>query len=347
MKLSVRKIAEITDARIFGDSSLIISGVNPFDEAGSSDITFASDTRFLNQLDTSHAGAVIIPHSWHVEESGKSAPVYLKVDDPKRCFFDLVTIFHPSPRLTPGIHASAVLGNSIELGKDVIIESGVVVGDHVSIGDHVRIMPHVFIGSGTRIGCHTTIKPNVTIMARSQIGSHVLIHSGSVIGSDGFGFTRTAGKHQKISHTGVVQIGDHAEIGACNTIDRGTLGKTIIGNGVKTDNLVHIAHNVKVGDNTLIVAQVGIAGSSRIGKNVIIAGKAGISGHLCIGDNAIIGPYAGVHSNVEADGIVSGIPQIPHEKWKKAVSIFSRLPEMRKRLFSFEKRLKKLEKKKD
>lgn len=204
-------------------------------------------------------------------------------------------------------------------------------------------MPGVYIGDNVVIGDNTLIKPNVTIMEKTRIGHNVIIHSGTVIGSDGFGFTQSSDKHQKLIHTGYVRIGNDVEIGACNTIDRGTLGMTIIGNGVKTDNLVHIAHNVKIGDNTLIVAQVGIAGSTKVGNNVIIAGKAGITGHIKIGDGSIVGPYAGVHSDVPENQVVSGIPQMPHNRWRKVVTIISRLPEMRKKLFAFEKRLKDIE----
>ena len=234
----------------------------------------------------------------------------------------------------------------MKFGKDSIIESNVFIGDNVQIGDNVHLMPGVYIGDDVLIGDNTVIKPNVTLMEKTRIGNNVIIHSGSVIGSDGYGFTQDANAHEKIIHTGYVSIGNHVEIGACNTIDRGTLGMTIIGNGVKTDNLVHIAHNVKIGDNTLIVAQVGIAGSTKVGKNVIIAGKAGITGHVTIGDGSIVGPYAGVHSDVPENKIVSGIPHMPHDRWRKVVSIISRLPEMRKNLFSFEKRLKNLENKK-
>ncbi len=343
MKISIEKIANIIQAQIFGDSSIFISGVNSIEEATFSDITFAIDNRFISHIEASCAGAIIIPDSMELDKTLGTKTVFLKTKDPKRSFFDLVALFHPP--LTPaiGIHPNAVLGRDVSVGNQTVIEAGAIIGDSVVIGSNVHIWPHVFIGSGTQIGSHSTIKPNVTIMERTQIGSDVLIHSGSVIGSDGFGFTQSSEGHEKIVHTGFVQIDDHVEIGACNTIDRGTLGKTHIGNGVKTDNLVHIAHNVKVGDNTLIVAQVGIAGSTQLGKNVIVAGKAGISGHLKIGDNSIIGPYAGVHSNVENGKIVSGIPQMPHERWRKVVGIISRLPEMRKKLFSVEKRLKELE----
>ena len=346
MKLSIHKIAQTIGAdTVIGDTSLLISGINSFEEAGFSDITFASDARFLGMMDKTRACAVIIPDSFENPGIQRQTPALVMVKDPKRSFFDLVPLFHPQARIQPGIHSAAVIGRDVVLGENAILGPGVVIGDRVCLGNNVHLMPNVYVGSDSRIGSHTTLKPNVSVMERSVIGSHVLIHPGTVIGSDGYGFTQTSEKHEKIIHIGVVQIGDNVEIGANNTIDRGTIGKTIIGNGVKTDNLVHIAHNVKIGDHTLIVAQVGIAGSTRLGKNVIVAGKAGISGHLDIGNNAIVGPYSGVHSHVPANEIVSGIPQMPHRRWRKVVSIVARLPEMRKKLFSFEKRLKNLENK--
>jgi UDP-3-O-[3-hydroxymyristoyl] glucosamine N-acyltransferase len=164
-----------------------------------------------------------------------------------------------------------------------------------------------------------------------------------VVGSDGFGFAQNKNRHEKLVHIGYVIIGDDSEIGACNTIDRGTLGITRIGCGVKTDNQDHIAHNVEIGDNTLLVAQVGIAGSTCIGSNVIIAGKSGVTGHISIGDNTIVGPFTGVFSDVSENQVVTGIPHLPHTKWKRMVSIISRLPEMRKKIFSIDKRLKDIE----
>ncbi|WP_022668554.1 UDP-3-O-(3-hydroxymyristoyl)glucosamine N-acyltransferase [Desulfospira joergensenii] len=339
MEVSIDRIARIIGAEIIGDGSLVISGISSFDDAESHHITFAGESSFLGRLDSSRAGAVIVPRSVTKE----SQTTLLRVDHPKLSFFKVVEIFHPPQKKRPYISPSAVVGENVSLGKKVTLDPNVVIEDDAVIGDHVHLMPHVFIGRGARIGDHTTIKPNVTVMDGTRIGSHTLIHSGSVIGSDGYGFAQGAGVHEKFPHTGIVEIGDHVEIGACNTIDRGTLGITRIGSGVKTDNQVHIAHNVKIGENTLIVAQVGIAGSTQVGKNVIIAGKAGVSGHLTIGDNSIVGPYAGVSADVPEGEIVSGIPHMPHKTWLKAVNIIPRLPGMRKKLLALEKRLKSLE----
>ncbi len=345
MKLSVDEIAEKIQAKVVGDSSFIIKGVSSFYDSEPFDITFACDAKYLNNLNQTKAGAVIIPDTFVIKDDTPGKIVLLKTQNPKVSFFKLVSLFHPEKKIMPGIHKSSNIGDYIELGQNYVIEANVFIGDNVKIGDNVRIMPGAYIGNDVVIGDNVLIKPNVTIIEKTQIGKNTIIHSGSVIGSDGFGFVQSSDKHQKLIHTGYVSIGNDVEIGASNTIDRGTLGTTTIGNGVKTDNLVHIAHNVKIGDNTLIVAQVGIAGSTTVGNNVIIAGKAGISGHLTISDGSIIGPGAGVQKNVAANEIVSGFPSLPHKRWRKVVSIISRLPEIRKKLFSFEKRLNDLENK--
>ncbi len=345
MKLSINEIAKMIQAEIIGDPLFSINGVCSFEDSDSHDITFAHDAKYLTDLRQTRAGAVIIPDTFIPKDEQCRDIILLKTNNPKISFFELVSIFHPERKIKPGIHSNANIGSDVTFGKEPIIGSNVFIGDHVQIGDNIHLMPGVYIGDDVSIGDNTTIKPNVTIMEKTRIGKNVIIHSGTIIGSDGFGFTQNSDRHEKVTHTGYVYIKDYVEIGACNTIDRGTLGMTVIGNGVKTDNLVHIAHNVKIGDNTLIVAQVGIAGSAKVGKNVIIAGKAGITGHIKIGDGSIVGPYAGVHSNVSENEIVSGMPHMPHGRWRKVVSIMSRLPEMRKKFFSFEKRLKNLENK--
>jgi UDP-3-O-[3-hydroxymyristoyl] glucosamine N-acyltransferase len=339
---SIKEIAKIIDARVTGDPQLTVTGVSSFDNATVSDITFAADAGYLSRLDQTRAGAVIIPSDFEIPEP-HPGPCLLMTGNPRRAFFDLVSRFHPMPRPVPGISPLAVIGKNCAVGPDIIIDPHVVIQDHVTLGAGVHIMAHVFIGEGCLLGENCVINPNVTLMPGTRLGKDVIVHSGSVIGSDGYGFVQDAGSHVKLSHTGYVDIGDHVEIGACNTIDRGTLGVTRIGNGVKTDNQVHIAHNVTIGDNTLVVAQVAIAGSTTVGRQVIIAGKAGISGHLTIGDHVIVGPFAGVSSSVPDNQIVSGIPHMPHKTWLKVVKVITRLPGMRKALISLERRLDSLE----
>lgn len=345
MKILASEIARQINGRLKGDSDRGVTGVSSFEDANSCDLTFASDPKFLSRLDQTNAGVVLVPASFVPKLSLLEETSLIFSEEPKIAFFKMVEQFYPPEKIREGVHPSAVMGDGVKLGRGAQIDANVVLGDKVHIGEYVHVMANCYIGNDSVLGDHTLVKPNVTLMEKTSIGCHGLIHAGTVIGSDGFGFARQGDGHTKLIHTGFVEIGDHAEIGACNTIDRGTLGVTRIGNGVKTDNLVHIAHNVKIGDNCLVVAQVGIAGSSTLGENVIIAGKAGVSGHLNIGDNAIVGPYAGVTADVPANEIVSGIPHMPHKTWLKAVNIISRLPGMRKKLLSFEKKLQKFEEK--
>ncbi|MBF0389638.1 MAG: UDP-3-O-(3-hydroxymyristoyl)glucosamine N-acyltransferase [Desulfamplus sp.] len=344
MKLTLKEIASKIDGTVVGDETLEIYGVSSFYDAQLQDITFASDPKFLKALNQTRAGAAIVPEDFDdslLEESKVVLPI-IKTKNPKRQFFRILSIFHPPKEPSRDVANGAAIGSNFVCGCQLSVGSHVTIGDNVKIGDRVQIMHGVYIGDDVIIGDDTLIKPNVTIMDRAKIGSRVIIYSGSVIGSDGFGFTQDMSdlSHEKIVHAGFVQIDDDVEIGACNTIDRGTLGRTWIQRGVKTDNLVHIAHNVTIGEHSLIVAQVGIAGSTIIGKRVIIAGKAGVSGHLKVGNGAIIGPGAGVLSDVESGQIVSGIPGMPHKLWLKVAAILPKLPEIRKRLIALEKKEK-------
>lgn len=345
MQFKIKEIAKIINAKTIGDEALIIDKVSSFEDADKSSLTFASDIKFLKKLDKCKAGAVIIPEDYDISDNKKIETTLLKAINPKNKFFKILNIFNPEKIYSKKIAANAHIGSNVKLGIDISIYSNVYIGDNVVIGNGVVLMPSVYIGDNVKIGENTIINPNTTIMENSDIGSSVLIHSGTTIGSDGFGFTQNDQVHEKMIHAGYVCIGDNVEIGACNTIDRGTFGKTWIKNGVKTDNLVHIAHNVVIDENSLLTAQVAIAGSSKIGKNVIIAGRGGVAGHLTIGDNSIIGPMAGVLTDVLPNEIVSGMPQMPHKLWLKISRIILRLPELRKKLFSLERRMEKIEKK--
>ncbi len=343
MIYTVKDIAAKINAGIIGDEDKKLSGVAAFKDARPNEITFASDMKFLKRLEDTDAGAVIIPEDFSDINPDKVQATVLLSKNPKLHFFRIVALFYPSAKINAFISPAAQLGEDLIFGSEITIHSCVTMGNGVVLGDRVCLMPGVYVGDNVTIGDDTIIKPNVTVMENSVIGKRAVIHSGTVIGSDGFGFTPDHEKHEKIFHAGFVQIDDDVEIGACNTIDRGTFGRTWIGKGVKTDNLVHIAHNVIIGKNTLIVAQVGIAGSTNIGNNVIIAGKAGISGHLTIGDYSIVGPGAGILSDVSSNKIVSGAPGMPHKLWLKVAGIMPKLPGLRKKLLSLEKRVKKCE----
>ena len=309
--------------------------------AGSRDVTVAGNAKFIKKIDGCNAAAIIVPPN--IQAAGRNL---IQVQNPMVAFAKVLQFFHPPVQPPPGIHPRAEIGRDFKHGRGVSIGPMAVIGDRVCLGQRVWLHPGVVIGDDVVIGSDVVIYPNVTIRDGTVIGSRVTIHSGTVIGSDGFGYAPDGTSYHKLPHLGIVQIDDDVEIGANNAIDRGTFGKTHIGRGVKTDNLVHVAHNVTIGDNTVLVAQVGISGSVTVGKNAILAGQAGIAGHLTIGDHATVGPQTGVGKSVPAGEIVSGgIPEMPHRLWLRVVRTFPKLPEINKRLSGLEKLVKHLQEK--
>jgi len=345
MKISLKKIAEIVVGSFKGNSEKIITGIAPFNEASSDHITFADNKKLLKRIDDTNAGAVIVPSGF--EESSKNI---LIVDNPRVSFAKIMALFHPPSRpdysnSTDGICSNTYIGNNFVCGEDVSIAPFVAIGNNVVLGKNVILHPNVVIEDDVVVGDDVLIYPNVTVLERCRIGNRVIIHAGSVIGSDGYGFAPDGDKYYKIPQTGIVQIDDDVEIGACNTIDRATFGKTWICRGVKTDNLVQIAHNVTVGENTLLVAQVAIAGSVVIGKHATIAGQAAISGHLTVGNNVTVGPTASVAKSVPNNQIVSGTPAMPHRLWLRVQRIIPMLPELSKKLSEIEKKINDIDNK--
>jgi len=341
MKVPLSKIARLVQGHVIGDSDRMISDAAPFTQAGAYEVTVADRAKFLKKMADCNAAAILVSRDISDKDHN-----LVQVDNPMVAFAKVMQYFHPLAKPRGAIHPNAVIGKDFKCGQDVTIGPMVVIGDQVTVGDQVWLHPGVVIGNHVILGNDVTIYPNVTILERCTIGDRVIIHSGSVIGSDGFGYAPDGKCYHKIPHTGIVQIDDDVEIGANNAIDRATFGKTHIGRGVKTDNLVHVAHNVIVGENTVLVAQVGISGSVTIGKNAILAGQAGVAGHLTIGDGATVGPQTGVGKPVPDGQIVSsGIPEMPHRLWLRVQRLIPKLPDFSKRLAGLEKRLKMLEKK--
>jgi UDP-3-O-[3-hydroxymyristoyl] glucosamine N-acyltransferase len=335
MEKSLSELIESIGGEIHGDPHKIVRGIAPFDEAGKDDITFADSPKILKRISETGAGAVIVPRNFDQEASVN----LIKSDNPRLAFAKMMNLWFPASRPSENISHKASIGQNVSFGKAVCLGPFAVIEDNVTIGSRVIIHPHAVIGNGVTIGDDVEIYPNVTILDRCIIGNRVIIHAGTVVGSDGFGFVPDGEKHYKIPQLGIVQIDDDVEIGACNTIDRATFGKTWIKSGVKTDNHVQIAHNVVIGENTLIVAQVGIAGSATIGKNVILAGQAGIGGHITIGDFVTVGPQAGVTRSVPKGKVVSGTPEMPHKLWLRVSQVIPRLPELKRKINDIEKRL--------
>lgn len=339
-RITLREISEILEGEISGDyEGLIISNVTGLKEAGSGDISFLAHRRHIKDLQNTGASAVVLPKDVPFDR----LPA-IKVENPYYAFSQLLHIFYDKPYIPKGADNRAVIGMDVRIGNDVTIYPFVYIGDCVTIGENVIIYPGTFIGEGTSIGNNTVIYPNVTIRENSTVGRGVIIHSGAVIGSDGFGYVFHKGVHQKIPQVGAVVIEDDVEIGANTTIDRGTIGNTVIKRGSRIDNLVQVAHNVIVGEDCVFAAQAGIAGSATIGKLVTLAGQAGVTGHVHVGDNVTVAGKAGVTKDVPAGQTVSGMPAIPHKDWLRTMAVFDKLPEMRERVSTLENKVRELEK---
>jgi UDP-3-O-[3-hydroxymyristoyl] glucosamine N-acyltransferase len=332
------RIAEILGAEIVGDENVAIKGVNSLEAAADGDIAFYFDPRYREALLKTKASAVIVEKANRQVQASQ-----VVVADPGLAYAKVADLFAPVLPKALGISPQAVVHESCRIGKDVSIHPLAYVGEGALIGDEVILFPGVFIGDGVKIGKRTVVYSNVSILRGCTVGDDVIIHAGTTIGSDGFGFVREEAASVKIPQLGTVQIDDQVEIGANNCIDRATLGKTWIQRGVKTDNLVQVAHNVVIGEDTVVVAQAGIAGSVRIGREVIIGGQVGIADHLEVGEKAMIGSQAGVAKSVSSGEVVSGCPAIPHRLWLRTSGLIARLPQINERLRRLEKRLQELE----
>jgi len=340
LKLSLKKIANLVGGNVIGNDSFIIEGINSLDAATQGEISFFADRKYKESLRKTKASAIIVS-----EENLLFKGPQVVVSNPALAYAKVVSIFAPPVPRYPGISEQAVLHDSTRIGKDVSIFPLVYVGEEASIGNDAVLFPGVFIGDRVRIGNGTVVYPNVTILQDCQIGNNVIIHAGTVIGSDGFGFVRDGAVSVKIPQIGTVRIDDDVEIGANSCIDRAALGKTWIKRGVKTDNLVHVAHNVVIGEDTIIVAQAAISGTVHIGSQVIIGGQVGISDHVEIGDRVMIGSQSGVPKSIPSGEVVSGTPAMPHRLWLKTSGIIRRLPQFNEHLRHLEKRVAELEKK--
>ncbi len=338
MKKTLQEIAALVDGNILGESEIEFTGATGLEQAGSTDITFAVEPH-LAAAELCQAGAVIVPKT--IAAYAKPA---IQVENPRAAFTKLLELFTPPLKIKREIHPTAIVGEHVKIGKNVAIMPYVVIADEAIIDDDVVLYPHVYVGQGAKIGSGTMIYPNVTIREFCQIGERVIIHSGSVIGSDGFGFVTQAGTHSKVPQVGNVVIEDDVEIGANVGIDRATTGSTLIKRGTKLDNLVHIAHNVQIGEAGLIVAQTGIAGSTKVGHHVTFAGQCGCVGHIEIGDHCIFAARTAPISDVPSGSFYGGFPARPHKEWLKVQAGLHKTPDMIKKMRELEKRLAELEK---
>jgi UDP-3-O-[3-hydroxymyristoyl] glucosamine N-acyltransferase len=338
VKKKLKELAEWVDGTVVGDGGIEICGVAAIEDARAGEITFIANPKYLPKLNQTNASAIIV--SKEVTQADKPL---LCVTNPYLAFGKVLTLFSQKPYEPKGIDSKAWISPTAKLGKDLTLYPFVYIGDRCSIGDRVTLYPGVSVGEDSSIGEDSILHPNVSIYSGTIIGRRVILHSGVVVGSDGFGYVKEGKKNVKIPQVGKVEIEDDVEIGANTTIDRATLGKTIIRRGVKIDNLVQVAHNVTIGEDSIIVAQVGISGSTKIGNNVTLAGQVGVVGHIEIGDNVMVGAQAGVTHDLPSNQGYVGSPALPHREFLRAITVFPKLPEMRKILIDVQKRLKKIE----
>jgi UDP-3-O-[3-hydroxymyristoyl] glucosamine N-acyltransferase len=334
MATTAGDIAKLLGGSVVGDAHVTLSGFAPAEHAKPGDLTFAENAEYLSRAEQSTASAVIV--SGDVQSSSK---VLIRVPNARVAFAKVLPVFFPEKKFAPGVHATAVIANTAEVSPLAHVGPHCVVGERVKIGAHAVLQGGNNIGDDSHIGEEVNLFPNVTIYSLTQIGKRVRIHSGTVIGSDGFGYVQDGGVHRKVPQIGNVILEDDVEIGSNTSIDRGALGATRIGKGSKIDNLVQIAHNVVVGENCLVIAQVGIAGSTKLGNYVVLAGQVGLAGHMKIGNHVTVAAQSGMHGDVPDGGTWLGSPARPIMDTKRQWAALARLPALLVRVRALEKKL--------
>lgn len=328
--LSAKQIAELVDGTLHGDAGRRLSAVAPLDSAGPEDVSFVAGRAYLSYLPATRAGLVLAPEKFAAEAAATGT--WVCVDDPHMALAKLLPALYPPPPAHVGVHPTALVASSAAVDPSAWVGPFCTLGEGVNIGAGAQIHSHCVIAEGCSIGAGTVVHPHSTLHHGVQVGKHCIIFSGARVGSDGFGYASSAAGHQRVLQVGGCVIGDHVEIGANTTIDRGSIGDTVIGAGTKIDNLVHIGHNVRIGEHVLILAQVGISGSTSVGDHAVLAGQAGIGGHLRIGNGARVAGQAGVTGDVAAGETVSGYPARPHREALRAQAALFRLPKLLRRL---------------
>jgi UDP-3-O-[3-hydroxymyristoyl] glucosamine N-acyltransferase len=332
------ELAHVLEATLDGDAARVVTGVAPLDAAGPEHVSFLIDSRYASAAKASRAGAFLAGP----DAAGLPGPV-LRAAKPQLALIRLLTLFHPPAPVAPGIDPTASVAPdaridpTVTVGPLAVIESGAV------LGPRVRVQAHVFVGTRAEVGADSVLHPRVVLCAGVKLGRRVIVHPGAVIGADGFGYIFDGEAHRKLPQVGGVRIEDDVEIGANTAIDRAMLGDTVVRRGTKIDNLVQIAHNVEIGEGSIIVAQVGISGSCRIGRGVILAGQVGVADHLSVGDGAIVLAQAGLARNVGPGEKLWGTPARPVFQAKRLFTLTEQLPDILRRLRAAEQRLQRLE----
>jgi UDP-3-O-[3-hydroxymyristoyl] glucosamine N-acyltransferase len=341
MEFSAQQIAALVNGKVEGDASVKVGKLAKIEEATPGSLTFLSHAKYVPYLKTTGASVIIISDGITDEKS--DIATLIKVKDSRQAFTILMEAYHKQQFAKSGIEKDANVSPKATLAGNVYIGSFTFVGEDTTIAEATYIYPGVYIGENCNIGKNCIIFPGVKIYRDCQIGDNCTLHSGVVVGSDGFGFVpNDQNNYRKMPQVGNVIIENNVEIGSNTTIDRATMGSTIIHKGVKLDNLIQVGHNVEIGENTVIAAQTGVAGSTKIGRDCMIGGQVGIVGHLTIGDRVKIAAQSGIGSDVDNDIIIQGSPAFDHMDYKKAYVIFKHLPELSKKIKELESKIESL-----
>jgi UDP-3-O-[3-hydroxymyristoyl] glucosamine N-acyltransferase len=337
-RFTLGQLAEALDARLDGDATRVVTGVAPLDTAAATDISFLTDPRYATAAGVSRAGAFIAPAG----TQGLPAPV-LQCASPQRALIQLLTLFFPPFSPTPGIDAAAVVADRASIDPTASVGPLAVVEAGARIGARVQVHALAYVGRGVEIGDDTILYPHVVVRDGVRLGRRVIVHPGAVLGADGFGYTPDGAQHRKIPQVGGVIVEDDVEIGANATVDRATLGATVIRRGTKIDNLVQVAHNVEIAEDCIVAAQTGIAGSSRLGRGAILGGQVGVSDHITVGEGSIVAAQSGIAQDVPAGAKLAGTWARPMAQAKRIWAAQAAAPEMVVRMKKLERRVADLE----
>lgn len=342
MEFTARQIAQVINGEIIGNENVTVNSFSKIEEGKPGSISFLANPKYTHYIYNTKASIVLIDKNAILEKPVETT--LIKVDNAYECIAKLLQMYEATKPKKTGIDPLAFVSTNAKIGKNCYIGAFAYVGDNVSIGDNTQIYPHTTICENTTIGESCTLYPNVTVYHGSVIGDRVILHAGSVIGSDGFGFAPSTNGYDKIPQIGVVTIENDVEIGANTCIDRSTMGSTYIRKGVKLDNLVQIAHNTDIGENTVMSAQVGVAGSTKVGQWCMFGGQVGLAGHIVIGNKVFLGAQSGVPGNIKDNQQLIGTPPMKQRPYFKSQAVFRRLPELYKQINDLQKQVEKLQK---
>lgn len=338
MEFNAQQIAGLLNGSVEGNPEVTVNNVSKIEEGLPGTLSFLANPKYTSYIYSTRASIVIVGKDFIPEYPIQST--LIRVDDAYKAFASLLDVYNKLKSTKVGIEPGSFISSDAQLGEEVYVGTQVYIGSQSKVGKGAKIYPQVYIGESVSIGENTVLHPGVKIYTGCTIGANCIIHSGTVIGADGFGFAPHGENYNKVPQIGNVVIEDHVEIGSNSTIDRATLGSTIIRKGVKLDNLIQIAHNVEIGENTVIAAQTGVAGSTKIGRNCMIGGQVGIIGHLTIGNDVKIAAQSGIGSNLKDGEIVQGSPAFGIGEYRRSYVVFSKLPELYKKIGELEKKWK-------